>query len=321
MTIERIPSSSLAAEDPGALIAADASSEVSDVTSATSATGTRTEDAARVADAERILAELAADPLMALQVAQTWLRDLSTTAQEEGATSARDRAELDTHFGELAREAERAARAAAAQSSEIGNILGWIGTGIAIAVSVVTSVFTGGASLALGIAAVACMLAAQTVNALGQAGVIDDPMVAQGVSIGLSVLSTILSFGASGAGSAAQAGASGASAAARAVADAALQAASKVADAIKLSLDLASASVGVANGIAAIETAIHGFDGDMSRIEAERHDMHADDAHREIDEHIDGLGAVLKQGRRVAELLAEAREARADGMRAALIRV
>lgn len=319
MSIERIPSTPIPVDTEAALLALPAE-EVSDVAAVASPHGTHAEDAALVADAERLIRELAADPLMAVQVAQTWLRDLGAEIREDGALSAQDRAELDSRMAELAREAERAARAAAADSANIGNILGWIGTGIAVAVSVVTSVFTGGASLALGIAAVACMLAAQTVSVLGKEGIIDDPMVAQGVSLGLSVLSAVFSFGATSAGSAAQAGAAGSSLAAQLIAETALQTASKVGDAIKLSLDLASASVGVANGIASIETAVHGHDGDIARIDAERSDMHADDERSEVDENVDGLGAVMRQARRLADLLAGAREARSEGNRAALIR-
>ncbi len=311
-------------DEPAALEAAE--TEAAAVTDAAVPATTRradtvAEDAALVSEAEALLASLAGDPLMAVELVQSWLRELGIDVREDTALSNQERTRLSEALADAAHELEAQARASAAESNLIGQIFGWIGTAIAIAVSLVTSVFTGGASLALGVAAVACMVAAQTVTVLGQEGIIDDPNWATGISTAFSVLATALSFGASAAGSATQSATTAGTAAAQAAAKAALEAAQAALDVIETLANVASTVVGVAGGISSMVETCFTHDANMSAIEGEREELAADEARAVVDDTVGDLGALMRQFRQMAERMAEVREARAAAMSAAIIRV
>lgn len=282
-----------------------------------------TEDAALVAAARTLIADLAADPTMAVELAQRWLRDLGTEVSEDLALSAQDQAELNAAIADAARELERAARAAAAESNVFAQVFGWIGAALAVAVSVVGSVFTGGASLALGVAAVALMIAAQTVNVLTQEGHIDST-VGTVVSITASLIATVLSFGSTAAGSATQvattAGSTGAAKAAEIAAQVAAKLAEQLASAIETGLNLAGSATKVANGVSELAAALQTRDADGHAIDATRNDGAADRSRELIDESVTGFRALMSLFQRIAELAAGVREARSEGMRAAVVR-
>jgi hypothetical protein len=316
------PSDPSVAEDIPAVGATETEAvEVSETPAAARRADVIAEDAELVRAADALIASLSGDPLMAVELVQSWLRDLGIDVREDSALSNLDKARLSEALADAAHELEAQARASAADSNLLGQIFGWIGTGIAIAVSLVTSVFTGGASLALGIAAVACMVAAQGVTIATQEGLIEDPMVGMGISIALSVVASILSFGGSAAGSGVQTGTTAGTAAAQAAAKLALEAATRAMDAFKTVAHIASATVGVASGINRIVGTCFTHDADINEIEGERHELSADDARFEVDEAVGGLGPLMRQFRQMAERMAEVREARSAATSAAIIRV
>lgn len=323
-----IESSTINATDPSALEGAPAveatatdAIEESEAPAAARRADVVAEDAELVRGADALIASLAGDPLMAVELVQSWLRDLGIDIREDSALSNQDKARLSEALADAAHELEAQARASAADSNLLGQVFGWIGTGIAIAVSLVTSVFTGGASLALGIAAVACMVAAQGVTIATQEGLIEDPMVGMGISIALSVVASILSFGGSAAGSGVQAGTTAGTAAAQAAAKLALEAATRAMDVFKTVAHIASATVGVASGVNRIVETCFTHDADLNEIEGEGHEMSADAARFERDEAVGDLGALMRQFRQMAERMAEVREARSAALSAAIIRV
>jgi hypothetical protein len=250
-----------------------------------------TADAARTARAAAAFADVASDPTIALQVAQSWIRDLSADRRESAALSAEDRGRAQQLLAEAQREAERAARESAASSGEIARIFGWIGAGLAALGGIVGAAFTGGASLALGIAAAVLILGAQVTSELGRAGVIEDPNVAAGVTIACSILATICSLGAASGG---------------AVANTATTV-------VSLAASAAQVAGGVADGVAAVFT----HDADRADASAVEHLVARDDARAEAEEDVDALGALFRAFRRFARHADEAREARAEGLRLA----
>jgi|GEM_PF-3510511 len=279
------------------------------------------EDAALMDGVRQLLASLSADPAMFMQIAQNWLRDQGLDARELGAASSREVAEVGETLARAAQEAAIEARESAAEANLIGQIFGWIGTGIAVAVSAVGAVFTGGAALALGVAAVACMIAAQTVSVLGQEGIIDDPAVAQGVSLGLSIVGTALSLGASSAGSAAQGGAAAGSLAAQVLIKDAMRVALEVANVVRVSLQVTSAVVGVGAGITAMVASYEEYLASGHDREGVKSELSADRARDDADENVDGYGSIMRQARRMAEAMARVREAESDSASAAIMRV
>ena len=248
-------------------------------------------DRARVARAAAAFADFAFDPTIALQVAQTWIRDLGADCRESAAVSAEDRGRAQQLLAEAQRQAERAAREAAANTGDIARVFGWIGAGLAALGGLLGAAFTGGASLVLGIAAVVLIAGAQITSELGRAGVIEDPNVAAGVTLTCSLLATICSLGAASGGAVANTAAAVVN-----VAGCAAQAAS-----------------GVADGVAAVFER----DGDVADASAAGHLVARDDARAEAEEEVDGLGALFRSFRRLARHAEEARAARTDGLRLA----
>lgn len=282
--------------------------------------GGATEDARLVEDANRLLASLVADPMMAIELAQSWIRDLSLEVREDSALSAQERAEVSERLAQAAQELERAARAAAAESNTIGQVFGWIGAVLAAVVSAVASVFTGGASLALGIAAIACMAAAQTITVLAQEGIIDNPDVAMGLSIGFSVAATILSLGAAAIGGGAQAATTAGTKAAQVAAEAAMKLAQQAVELAKNILNIVNVTVEVASGVNQIVGTVFTHDADLAEIDGDRNELRADDARAEVSEHTDAFGTTMRLFRRMAERMASIREAKGASLSAAMIR-
>lgn len=248
-------------------------------------------DRERVERAAGLFADLATDPTVALQVAQTWIRDMGADTRESAAVTAEDRGRLQQLLADAQREAERAAREAAANADLFSQVFGWIGAGLAALGGLVGAAFTGGASLALGIAAFALVVGAQVTSELARAGLLEDPDVAMGVTLTCSILATICSLG----------GASGGTVTNLATTT------------ISIAASCAQAAGGVSDGVAAV----YNHDGDIAEVNATLHTIDRDDARAEAEEEVDGLGALLRTFRRLAEHADEARDARAEGLRIA----
>lgn len=248
-------------------------------------------DRARLERAATLFAVLAADPSIALQVAQTWIRDMGSDTRESAAMSAEERGRLQQLLAEGQREAERAARESAAEADVFSRVFGWIGAGLAALGGLIGAAFTGGVSLALGIAAIALVAGAQITSELARAGLIESPEVAMGVTLGCSLLATICSFGAAAGGAAA--------------------------NVVAVGVNIGAACVQVAGGVSDGVAAVYNHDGDIADVNATLHTVARDDARARAEEEVDGLGALLRGFRRLADHAADAREARAEGLRIA----
>jgi hypothetical protein len=90
--------------------------------------------------------------------------------------------------------------------------------------------------------------------------------------------------------------------------------AATIAEAGKLGAGFVQIGAGV-NG--AVGTAFT-YGADLSEIEADRHEMHAEDSRTSAEGLIDELGALMRSARRTSEKLLAVREARAAAMRAAV---
>jgi hypothetical protein len=259
------------------------------------------EDERLVAEASTLLAALSADPAVAIQMAQTWIRDIGLESREESALSADARAELDAILAEAARETERAAAAAAADDAMIAKIFGYIGAAIAVAVGTVGAVFSGGATLALAIAAVVLVAAATTTNVLVDTNLVSAE-VGGAVALGCSVAASICSLGAAVGGTVALTAGS----AARIASDA---------------LSYTGAAVQTVTAWESGEAAVHvrtAADAEADRVAA---DTDREGARSVIDECADAIRGLFRSHRRTAERSAELRETRSAGMRAACVRL
>lgn len=256
------------------------------------------EDARLVEEAVGLFAALATDPTAILELTQSWLRDITSDAREDSARTANERSAIEMAARELAREAERAARASAKESADISNVFGWIAVGLAAIGGVVGAAFTGGVSLGLAIAAAVLMVGAQTMNQLGSEGVMDGE-AASYTALGLSIAGTICSFGASAAGAV----------------PTTIDTAVKVAN---ISLSVATAVAQAGGGISDLVGTQFTYDADLREIDGESHRIGRDEARSVAEENATALAATMRSFRRMAERRAEAREAHHEGMRVAI---
>lgn len=244
--------------------------------------------------------EALADPVALQQLMQSWVRDLGLATRESGADAAASRAddEAERRTEALAQAREAAERAA--NEGFIAKVCGYIAGGLALVAGAIGAAFTGGVTLALGVAALILIAGATTTQVLVDAGVV--PREEGGwVALGCSIAATICSLGATAAG----AGAGVATTAARIASDA---------------VTYSSATMQTVQGSAACVAATSTHSSERSTATAEEAAAARDDAYAGMDEDIAGVRELMRTSGRIGARLRAIRDAIDEGRRAALVR-
>lgn len=284
--------------------------DTSDVVEADSAvvddtTRTSARDAAAQADADIVAAsasaiEALADPAALQQVVQSWLRDLGLEVRERGADASASRAEAAAEVRSDAMEDARLAAERAANDGLIAKICGYIASGLALIGGAIGAAFTGGATLALGIAAVILVAGATTTQVLVDVGAV--PATEGGaVALGCNIAATICSFGATAAGSAGSA----ISSTARIALDA---------------INYTASALGTINGGMQCLAAANQFDADRSVASADEAGVARDESYDAMDADIDGVRELMRNFSRMAARLQAVRDVADESRRAAMLR-
>jgi hypothetical protein len=267
-------------------------------------------------------------------------RDAQSSLREREAVS-RGTDAREAHLRRID-ELDRAAadRARAAEAGLVGDVLRWVGVGLALVVGTLGAVFSGGATLVGAVALAVALVATTTLQGLAQAGVVDSEAasiasivvsaVATVVSLGASV-GTLVSASSSAAASAGSAAASASASAASSAASSATSAATSAAStAASTALDagqtiqqigqLAQGLVTIAQGGTDIGRATLEHDAERHDIEATAHGQRRDAENELRDAAIDALSDLMRSFARVAASMADVREEATAATRAALTR-
>jgi hypothetical protein len=290
-------------------------------------------DAATTRRVGESLEGVCADFFSLVEALQAQARDTQASCQEREA-SARSSGARDAHdrrVGELERAVSD--RAHAAESSNVADILRWVGVGLSLVVGAVGAIFSGGATLVAAIAVAVALVATTTLQALGQAGVIGQDAAAI-ASVVVSAVATVVSFGASvgslvsAASTAATTAASSVVSAGTTAVTAAATGASAGASAASAATDILQQIPSILQGLAAITQGSYEIDASVATRDSAQHEAsaaehgHRRDAEAELrDEAVDVLSSLMRSFARVAASMADAREESSSAARAALVHI
>ncbi len=272
-----------------------------------------------------------ADMFSLLESLQAESRDTQTTTQERSVTqrAADGRTSHTLRVVELDRAI--ADRARAAESSNVADVLRWVGVGLSVAVGALGAVFTGGATLVAAVAIAVALTATCVLQGCAQAGVIG----AEAASIAtlvISAVATAVSLGCTTAtlisaatSTATTVAASAVSAGAAAVTAAVTQTATGAADAVRSALEIAQniaqlvqALNSITQGTFEIDEAVVTRDARGHETSATAHGQAREEADELRDEALEVLANLMRSFARVAESMAEVREEARASMRTAM---
>lgn len=258
------------------------------------------------------------------------MRDTQTTSQDQTI----QRRSADSHASHQLRSVQLdqalSTQRSANDANQVGDILRWVGVGLSLAIGVLGSIFSGGATLVAAIAISVALIATTTVSICAQEGLIpqNEAMI---TNLVISGLATLVSFGCTTA-SLVSAATTTATTVATSAMSAAAQAAAAAATATASATAAAQAAVEVSQAVAQVVAGLTamtegGFEIAESVFtrESRDHDTHAtrhghdrDFANECRDAALTVLTDLMRSFGRVAESMAEVREEGNGAMRAAM---